>query len=315
MKIVLNIIIAFVCTFLCSFTESKDQDDIHYNLAYTETQSPDTISFDLVVYGKGLQPGDIRVSLKSNPVFGDRWEVAGEGIEKIYHDSKLLILKELIKSRYLGQDIRENYISARLMNTGERQIMVSAVYALPSSDYNGANILSALSEAIEERPHEIKKHSLASHVRPHPLIIETGKSWTEHIEAPVKLLKPGLREVEWLDILFADAKREDKVPADNEASHRYPPAENMMEEWQEYIEEVVKRYPDIKYFEVWNEPNIDWFLRADENYKVYVDKILIPAAEIIHKYGRKVVGPSFTTEWPLDSWPAKKRPRKHAEKR
>ncbi|MFO7851195.1 MAG: hypothetical protein ACQERS_03310 [Bacteroidota bacterium] len=392
MKITLNILIVFVYTFLCSSNGSKDQDDIHHKLSYLEEQKADTNTFDLIIYGKDFAAGEIKVNLKSNPAFGERWEVAGKGVKPVYYNNKLIIIKGIARNRYVGQDIRENYISARLTNTGEKQIMISAVYALPSSDYNGANKLSALSETIEERPHEIEKYSLASHVRPHPFIIEGGKTWTEHIEAPVKTFKPGVREVKWLDILFTDTKIEAKVPADyvrnffgaahlkteyhpyaastgvtwsrvgtrwdrqelekdeydfstydelvesarsygikvlpllaytapwassvrpgHEDSHRYPPAENMIKEWQQYIEEVVKRYPDIEYFEVWNEPNIDWFLRADENYKVYVDKILVPAAEVIHNYGRKVVGLSFTTEWPLDSWPAKSRPRKHAE--
>lgn len=87
----------------------------------------------------------------------------------------------------------------------------------------------------------------------------------------------------------------------------------MIGQWKEYVEEVIERYPEIKYFEVWNESNIDWFFRVDTNYKEYVDKILIPAAKVIHEHGRKVVGPSFTTEWAMDSWPPEERPRRHSE--
>ncbi|MFO7893168.1 MAG: hypothetical protein R6U63_05510 [Longimicrobiales bacterium] len=98
------------------------------------------------------------------------------------------------------------------------------------------------------------------------------------------------------------------APPDATERWRYAPSDEGMEGWQEYVRRVVERYPEIEYFEIWNEPNIDWFLRADENYRVYVDRILIPAAEVIHAAGRKVVAPSYTLEWPADSWPLAERP-------
>jgi hypothetical protein len=98
------------------------------------------------------------------------------------------------------------------------------------------------------------------------------------------------------------------APPDAEERWRYPPSDAAVGGWRDYVRTVVERYPDIEYWEIWNEPNIDWFLRADENYRAYVDRILIPAAEVIHAAGRKVVAPSYTLEWPNDSWPLAERP-------
>ena len=102
------------------------------------------------------------------------------------------------------------------------------------------------------------------------------------------------------------------APAGAAMRHRYPAAESELDEWREYVATVVDRYPDVEYWEIWNEPNIDWFLRADANHREYVDRILIPAAEVIHAHGRKVVAPSYTLEWPLDVWPLKERPARHS---
>ncbi len=94
------------------------------------------------------------------------------------------------------------------------------------------------------------------------------------------------------------------------ATH-FPPRADAVDRWTAYVESVVERYPEVEYFEIWNEPNIDWFLVAEENHRVYVDRILIPAAEVIHAHGRKVVAPSYTLEWPMDVWPPEERPSRH----
>jgi len=119
--------------------------------------------------------------------------------------------------------------------------------------------------------------------------------------------------IENLTVLTHSAPWASSAPKGVDNRNKYPPKKEMVSAWKDYIETVVKRHPEVQYFEVWNEPNIDWFLHSDQNYKIYVDRILKPAAEVIHKYGRKVVGLSFTTEWPLDSWPPHHRPRKHSE--
>ncbi|MFB6219000.1 MAG: hypothetical protein ABEH77_07485 [Halobacteriaceae archaeon] len=70
-------------------------------------------------------------------------------------------------------------------------------------------------------------------------------------------------------------------------------------DWREFVERFVERYPDIEYFEVWNEPNLSHFLYADRpNHEVYVEKLLKPAAAVVHDHGKYVVAPSLTLEWP-----------------
>lgn len=91
----------------------------------------------------------------------------------------------------------------------------------------------------------------------------------------------------------------------------YPPTEEAISAWSDYVEAVVERHPEAEYIEIWNEPNIDWFLNAGTNYKAYVDRLLIPAAKVIHEHGRKVVAPSYTLEWPKDIWPPDDRPNRH----
>ncbi|MFB6272621.1 MAG: hypothetical protein ABEL51_06975 [Salinibacter sp.] len=91
----------------------------------------------------------------------------------------------------------------------------------------------------------------------------------------------------------------------------YPPTKEAVSAWKDYVEAIVERHPEAEYFEVWNEPNIDWFLNAETNYKAYVDRLLLPAAEVIHAHGGKVVAPSYTLEWPMDSWPPEERPNRH----
>ncbi|MFB6135609.1 MAG: hypothetical protein ABEJ04_02520 [Halobacteriaceae archaeon] len=103
-------------------------------------------------------------------------------------------------------------------------------------------------------------------------------------------------DVKLLPILGFVAPWASEAPEGAEHPNRYPPREETVPEWRDYVEETVERYPQVECFEVWNEPNIDHFLKAD--YRAYVDRILKPAAEVLHDHGKKVVAPSFTLEWP-----------------
>lgn len=101
--------------------------------------------------------------------------------------------------------------------------------------------------------------------------------------------------------------------ATREEEFAFPPRST--EQVRESVEAFVARYSrppfDLRFFEVSNEPNIGWFFRAgtpEQVHKEYIDKVLIPAAESIHKYGGKVVAPSVTMEWPDNSWPAREQP-------
>ncbi|MCF8308942.1 MAG: endo-1,4-beta-xylanase [Bacteroidales bacterium] len=191
---------------------------------------------------------------------------------------------------------------------------------------------NAFGQSKNEVPSDYIKHFLgAAHLKTeyHPYAESTGVTWARlgtrwHEQEPEKdvydfesydrLVESAEKHgIKILPLIGHTAEWAADAPEGENDKNRYPPRDDMIDQWKEYVEKVVERYPDIEYFEVWNEANIDWFFRVDTNYKVYVEKILIPAAEVIHAHGRKVAGPSFTTEWPLDSWPPKKRPRKHAE--
>lgn len=91
-------------------------------------------------------------------------------------------------------------------------------------------------------------------------------------------------------------------PDSNHRLTHYPPEDELIDYYRDYVRKVLKRYPDIKYFELWNEPNVKHFLKTvnkdEEVYQAYVDKILIPAASVIKEMGKKVIGPSFALEWP-----------------
>lgn len=104
-----------------------------------------------------------------------------------------------------------------------------------------------------------------------------------------------------MPILAYTAEWASAAPADADRRSKYPIKEEYISDWKEFVKQVMERYPDIEYFEIWNEPNIDFFFHTDNdsNHREYVDRILIPAAEVIHEYGRKVVAPSFTVEWPF----------------
>lgn len=98
------------------------------------------------------------------------------------------------------------------------------------------------------------------------------------------------------------------APEGGANARHHPFGEEEVDRWRAYVDSVVSRYPEVEYFEIWNEPNIDWFLAAGPNHRVYVERILAPAAEVIHEHGRKVVAPSYTLEWPKDRWPPSERP-------
>ena len=98
------------------------------------------------------------------------------------------------------------------------------------------------------------------------------------------------------------------------SARHYPPSKDAVSAWRDYVEAIVERYPEVEYFEIWNEPNIDWFFNADTNYAAYVDRVLIPAAKVIHAHGARVVAPSYTLEWPMDVWPPDERPARHQRK-
>ncbi|MCF8303142.1 MAG: hypothetical protein K9I94_07695, partial [Bacteroidales bacterium] len=162
-------------------------------------------SFDLVIYGQHLGE-HLAVSVKANPKAGSEWQQLGEK-ENIFigKDGELMIIQGLSLSRYFGQDIRENYIAIKLIpDAQDKTTGLAALYAvspLAELDMQTGNQLKML---IENHPVKMKDGSLASYVRPRPYQLKNGKAFIGHIEAPVRHYKPGVREVQWLEVLFGD---------------------------------------------------------------------------------------------------------------
>ena len=84
----------------------------------------------------------------------------------------------------------------------------------------------------------------------------------------------------------------------------YPPDDP--ETWRAFVRAAVKRYThfegspySVRYWAVWNEPNLPIFFHG--TMRDYVDKIFIPAADVIHSFhrGNRVVGPEFSWHWLL----------------
>ena len=65
------------------------------------------------------------------------------------------------------------------------------------------------------------------------------------------------------------------------------------DQWKKFVEEVVIRYPEIYPYEIWNEPNVSKYFNSTVDY--YIQKILIPAADVIHNVGGFVVAPGIDT--------------------
>lgn len=120
----------------------------------------------------------------------------------------------------------------------------------------------------------------------------------------------GLAMLPILDYTAPWASTSPDEPEGVSRRQHYPVAEEHVDDWRAYVRRFAGRYPDIEYFEVWNEPNLDHFFHTGDepNHERYVERVLEPAAEVLHDLDRKVVAPSFTTEWPADPWPDDERP-------
>jgi len=116
----------------------------------------------------------------------------------------------------------------------------------------------------------------------------------------------GKINLEWLDDMLTEAIKNEVtiMPildycaqwASIGNAKNYPPRK--ISYWENYVQKVISRYSvspyNLKYYEVWNEPNIHHSWKLD--WEKYIDEILIPAAKIIHKNGCFVVAPSVTLE-------------------
>lgn len=154
--------------------------------------------FDLVLFGKNLNHSKLNVWLRTNPWLSDQWVRSGTAYLRTISGYDLLAYRDLPVDRYLGQDIRENYLLIKI-KPRQGNASLSAIYVLPHSKNFDAKKIFTL---IKENPVELQQHSLADYIRPRPYHLQANQTLTEHVEAPVRNLKPGVQEVRWLDILF-----------------------------------------------------------------------------------------------------------------
>lgn len=166
--------------------------------------TPSVDSFDLVLYGTNLEASH-QVSLKTNPWRGDTWTPIGENDRSpaCTGEPRLWVVRDLSAAEYLGQDIRENYIALRITTEqAGTESELRAAYALPAADTLTASACEQLTDLITSSPSVLRRHSVALHTRPQPAFLSAEDPFIEHLEAPIRHRKPGVMEVEWLEILF-----------------------------------------------------------------------------------------------------------------
>ena len=169
----------------------------------SERETPET--FNMLFYGKNLNTEQVKVQLKTNPKAGEDWTNILKERKNVWmsENRELLVIKNLSMENYFGQDIRENYIAVRLTSKAEDSLPeISAMYALPPNVDINKSSHEWFIDRIKNQPVKLREQMLASHVRPRPHILQNAVPFTEHIEAPVRHFKPGVREVEWLEVLF-----------------------------------------------------------------------------------------------------------------
>lgn len=174
--------------------------------AFTGSAQPPAESpskFDLIIFGKNLD-SRTEVFLKENPGTTNNWQKLDSG--RLISDEKkgvsTLLFSNLSTKKFAGQDIRENYIAIKITPVEDRNQLIRALYALPHVDHS-QETLQKIGDAIQSDPQQIKTFSLANLVFPRSQSISGDNEFIEHIEMPVRHLKPGVQEVEWLDVIFS----------------------------------------------------------------------------------------------------------------
>jgi hypothetical protein len=162
--------------------------------------------FDLILVGSDLDPTTHRVALKTNPKQGGAWPPVAPSARAVRCTAQpgLRVIPNLSGARFLGQDIRENYIALRITTTRAAATgTLRAAYAVPSVDTLDAAGCERLATVIAEEPARVRRHSVATHVRPRPAQLSVEAPFIDHLEAPVRPRKPGVMEAKWLEILFS----------------------------------------------------------------------------------------------------------------
>jgi len=157
--------------------------------------------FDLILVGDQLSPTVHQVELRTNPTRGGSWTSLGE--TRCAEAGDVLVIPGLSRSRYYGQDRRENHLSLRITTTGDASRgRLRAVYAVPHTDWTNNAACTKLARLVRGDPQTVRRYSLATYERPRPARLTSGAPFIDHIEAPIRHRRPGVMEVEWLNILF-----------------------------------------------------------------------------------------------------------------
>lgn len=164
---------------------------------------PPVETFDLVLVGDHLRAETHRVALKANPTAGAAWTPLDDAA--CTDTDPLMVLPGLSVARYLGQDTRENHLTLRIKTQSSPKAdrgALRAVYAVPSTPSSDSAACPQLARLARTAPATIRRHSLAAYERPRPAPLRTERPFLDHVEAPIRHRKPGVMEVEWLNILI-----------------------------------------------------------------------------------------------------------------
>ena len=194
----LTAIIALVTVNLFSGAKNPEKSTVKEDT--TAYQPP--AYFDLVVYGENLDPDDVLVLLRSNFDYGNKWsKLPWASFETDAQD--LFVMRHLATEKFIGNDIRENFMRIFIRNYQRDPAQIKGVYAFPHTSKPTERYGEILKRLIEQKPMEAKAHSLADYVRPTPNVLESDEFDVLKIEAPVRYKKPAMLEIKWLEILYS----------------------------------------------------------------------------------------------------------------
>lgn len=162
----------------------------------------DTLSgtFDLVVVGQFFDARASDIALRTNPSLGHEWTPLGPPSHRT-NGGQILVWTDLSLRRYLGHDIRQNHLMLRMQAAPDREAELRAVYAVPHTR-EATDLAPRLRHLVRHHPQWVRRHSFASYVRPRPLALLPDTTFVTPVEAPVRHRKPGVLEVEWLELLY-----------------------------------------------------------------------------------------------------------------
>ena len=160
--------------------------------------------FDLVVYGNNLDHDDVLVLLEANIGHGNNWSRLPEA-SFMTEDEALFVIRHLSTKKYLGNDIRENFMKVFLRNYQDDPAAIKGIYAFPHTSQPTPHYPDILKTLIEDEPMEAKAHSLANYIRPVANNLTYDEFDVIKVEAPVRYKKPAMLEVKWLEMLYANS--------------------------------------------------------------------------------------------------------------